>query len=172
LTDSAKIQLDLVTRHAESGWAGFRSTLLGAAHTLGAEVAANRLAYYEVAANRLAYYEVAANRLAYYEVAANRLAYYEAKQALTKAIRDAGHVPNADDRRWIDQGLWDGTRVETSADPREDFGRMARDLWAEGGTFACWEDLSFEVKERFMRIGKAIYDAGFHAGADSIGVRA
>lgn len=141
LTDSAKLQLDLVTRHAKAGWCGFRSTLLGAAHTLGAEVAANRLAY------------------------------YEAKQALTKAIRDAGHVPNSDDRRWIDQGLWDGTRVETSADPREDLGRMARDLWAESGAFAAWEDLAFEVKERFMRIGKAVYDAGFHAGADSVGVR-
>ena len=141
LTDSAKLQLDLVTRHVESGWAGFRSTLLGAAHALGAEVAANRLAY------------------------------YEAKQSLTKAIRDAGHIPNADDRRWIDQGLWDGVRIEASADPREDLGRMARDLWAEGGAFAEWEDLGRNVKERFMQIGKAIYDAGFQAGADSVGVK-
>jgi hypothetical protein len=142
LTNQARLQLDLVTRHAEASWAGFRMTLLCAARFLGTEIAANRLAY------------------------------YEAKQALIKAIQDAGQVPNSDDRRWIDQGLWDGTRVETSADPREDLGRMARDLWAEGGAFACWEDLAFEVKERFMRIGKAIYDAGFQAGADSVGVRA
>jgi hypothetical protein len=115
-TDASLLQLKAVTRHAETGWEGFRATLLAAAHALGAEVAANRLAY------------------------------YEAKQALTKAIRDAGHIPNADDRSWITQGLCDGTRPPP--DPREDLGR--------------------DVKERFMQVGKAVYDAGFQAGADSV----
>lgn len=136
LTETAKLQLDLVTRHAETGWEGFRATLLGAAHALGAEVAANRLAYHEVV------------------------------QALCKAIRDAGHIPNADDRNWISQGLYDGTRG--AVDPREDLGRLARDVWADSSAFAEWEDLGRDVKERFMQIGKAVYDAGFQAGADSV----
>jgi hypothetical protein len=138
-TDASLLQLKAVTRHAKTGWEGFRSTLLAAAHALGAEVAANRLAY------------------------------YEAKQALTKAIWDAGHIPNADDRNWITQGLCDGTRPPP--DPREDLGRLARDLWAEGWAFAMWEDLGRDVKERFMQIGKAVYDAGFQAGADSVEVK-
>jgi hypothetical protein len=138
-TDASLLQLKAVTRHAKTGWEGFRATLLGAAHALGAEVAANRLAY------------------------------YEARQALTKAIWDAGHIPNADDRTWISQGLCDGTRG--AVDPREDLGRLARDLWAEDWAFAEWEDLGRDVKERFMQLGKAVYDAGFQAGADSVEVK-
>lgn len=139
LTETTKLQLNLVTWHAKLGWVGFRATLLGAARALGAEVAANRLAY------------------------------YEARQALTKAIWDAGHIPNADDRTWISQGLCDGTRG--AVDPREDLGRLARDLWAEGCAFAEWEDLGRDVKERFMQLGQSVYDAGFQAGADSVEVK-
>jgi hypothetical protein len=135
-TDASLLQLKAVTRHAKTGWEGFRATLLAAAHALGAEVAANRLAYHET------------------------------RQALTKAIRDAGHTPNADDRNWISQGLCDGTRG--AVDPREDLGRLARDVWADNSAFAEWEDLGRDVKERFMQIGKAVYDAGFQAGADSV----
>lgn len=53
-------------------------------------------------------------------------------------------------------------------DPHEDLGKLARDVWAEGTDFAAWEDLSSEVKLRFIVIGQALYTAGFEAGADSV----
>ena len=143
MTDSAKLQLDLVTRHAESGWAGFRSTLLGAARALSAEVAADRLTY------------------------------YEAEIALYVAIRAAGHVPNADDREWVRQGLHDGTRGPV--DPREDLGKLAHQWCREhnpGQYRLLWGELSSEDREIFIGMGSALYDAGFQAGADSVGVHA
>lgn len=135
-TNKVQDQLNAVTAQAKNGWQGFRSVLLNAAHVLGAEVSAGRLSI------------------------------TEAQTKLTEAIRLAGQIPNADNRRWIAQGLQDA--CAGPADPREDLGRLARDLWAENDDFAQWEDLGPDVKERFMAIGKAVYDAGFQAGADSV----
>jgi hypothetical protein len=56
-------------------------------------------------------------------------------------------------------------------DSREPFGRLVNDVWNTwpGAIKSlAWEDLTEDVKELFMRIGKALYDAGFQAGADSV----
>jgi hypothetical protein len=59
----------------------------------------------------------------------------------------------------------------------EDLGRLVRDVWIEWAQeqptpkpswLVCWENLAPQDKEVDMRIGKALYDAGFEAGADSV----
>lgn len=99
------------------------------------------------------------------EIRAGHLTYFKARTRLISAIITANEYPNEDDLRWIDQGLHDATKST-----REDLGRLARDVWAEGADFVNWEDLDPGVKERLMDIGTALYNTGFEAGADSVKV--
>jgi hypothetical protein len=70
-----------VGQHAASSWSGFRETLcLDAAYTLGGLVGAG---YLQAG---------------------------EAQHKLTEAISEAGHTPNDDDVRWIEDGITEGAR--------------------------------------------------------------
>jgi len=69
---------DAVTDHARRSWDGFRSTLNRAAFAIGAYVGSNYLPY------------------------------ETAVHLLTSAIQRAGQAPDADDQRWIEQGIEDG----------------------------------------------------------------
>lgn len=140
-TSEVQKQLDAVTGHTSSGnWQGFRSVLLNAAHALGAEVNAGRMTR------------------------------DEATMRLGIAIRVAGHVPNTDDRRWIAQGLEDA--CARPADSQEDLGKLVWATWKETDVplpvDIRWESLPPSYKHVFAAIGKALYDAGFQAGADSV----
>ncbi|MGH8571287.1 MAG: AAA family ATPase, partial [Gammaproteobacteria bacterium] len=66
--------------HASQGWNGFRHTLNRAAFSIGAYVGSGYLPY------------------------------ETAVSLLTSAIVRAGHVPDGDDRRWIETGVEDGAR--------------------------------------------------------------
>lgn len=72
-----------VTAHARTGWDGFRDTLNKAAFSLGAYDNDPRVPY---------------------------LADHIAVDLLVAAIRQAGHEPDEDDLRWIEQGLTDGAK--------------------------------------------------------------
>lgn len=67
--------------------------------------------------------------------------------------------------------------MSNKIDPREDLGRLVRDIWIEWAQqqpspkpswLVPWENLTSSDKEVDMCIGKALYDAGFQAGADSV----
>lgn len=60
------------------------------------------------------------------------------------------------------------------ADPREDLGKLVWATWKETDVplpvDIRWESLPPSYKHVFATIGKALYDAGFEAGADSVRV--
>ena len=52
----------------------------------------------------------------------------------------------------------------------EDLGRMVNDTWngVEGFGTCVWEHMNNDDKRAYIAIGRALYDAGFQAGADSV----
>jgi hypothetical protein len=51
----------------------------------------------------------------------------------------------------------------------EDLGRLVLDIWGKAdGIEINWDDMHSDVQEMYVSIGKALYDAGFQAGADSV----
>lgn len=70
--------IENVRAHAKAGWSGFRNTLNRAAYTLGGLVATGYLSE------------------------------SDAEKRLLDAITAAGHAPNDDDCRWVEEGIEDG----------------------------------------------------------------
>lgn len=58
----------------------------------------------------------------------------------------------------------------TQITSNEQFGRMVNDAWNEHDpdSYRPWDSVSEEERKAYGAIGKALYDAGFEAGADSM----
>jgi hypothetical protein len=51
----------------------------------------------------------------------------------------------------------------------EDLGKMVLDVWGKAdGLEINWNGMHSDVQEMYVSVGKALYDAGFQAGADSM----